>query len=174
MSKNLLYKNIDSLEPINKVLNEASAAIKDSSRTIKTSDIPEVLGAVTGIGIGGAAGFGLLSILGTSGLSAVGITSGLATAGSIVGGGMVAGIGVLAAPAVLLGVGGYALLSSAKKKKLVQAKEALLQEAIRKHDAIIRELKSNLNKTQDRVDYLNSLNLLLQGAIKDLKADLAA
>ncbi|HAQ07195.1 MAG TPA: hypothetical protein DCR24_06615 [Bacillus bacterium] len=174
MPKNLLYKNIEALEPINKVINEAGAAVKDKTRTIKTSDIPEVLGAVAGIGVGGAAGLGLLSMLGMSGLSAVGITTGLATAGSIVGGGMVAGIGVLAAPAVLLGVGGYALLSAAKKKKLVQAKEALLQEAIRKHDAIIRELKSDLNQTQERVEYLNSLNTLLTGAIKDLRADLAA
>ena len=174
MAKQLLYKNMDSLEPLKKVLNEAGAAVKDKTRTIQTSDIPDVLGAVAGVGVGGAAGLGLLSILGMSGLSAAGITSGLAAAGSIVGGGMVAGIGVLAAPAVILGVGGYALLSSAKKKKLVQAKEALLQEAIKKHDAIIRELKNDLNQTQERVEYLNSLNILLTGAIKDLKADLAA
>jgi len=39
----------------------------------------------------------LFSNIGTAGLSAVGITSGLATAGSIIGGGMVAGIFTLAA-----------------------------------------------------------------------------
>ncbi|CEG28753.1 hypothetical protein [Bacillus sp. B-jedd] len=174
MSKKVLYKNIQSLEPINKVLKEASAAVQDRTRTIDTSEIPEVLGAVAGIGVGGAAGLGLLSMLGVSGLSAAGITSGLATAGGIIGGGMVAGIGVLAAPAVILGVGGYSLLASAKKKKLVQAKEALLQEAIKKHDAIIRELQNDLYKTNDRVNYLTSLNTLLSGVIKDLKEDLAA
>ncbi|MDQ1143787.1 hypothetical protein QE429_000614 [Bacillus sp. SORGH_AS 510] len=174
MAKKVLYKNMEALEPIKKILNEAGAAVQDRTRTIETSDIPEVLGAVAGIGVGGAAGLGLLSILGVSGLSAAGITSGLAAAGSIVGGGMVAGIGVLAAPAVILGVGGYALLSASKKKKLVQTKEALLQEAIKKHDAIIRELKNDLNQTQKRAEYLNSLNILLSGVIKDLKADIAA
>ncbi|OBZ09044.1 hypothetical protein A8L34_23140 [Bacillus sp. FJAT-27264] len=168
-----LYKNTEALIPIQKIVTEAGAAVSDKARTIKTSDIPEVLGAVAGIGVGGAAGFGLLTILGVSGLSAAGITSGLATAGAVIGGGMVAGIGVLAAPAVILGVGGYALLSSNKKKRLVQTKEMLLQEALKKHDAIIRELKNNLNQTQERLEYLNTLNILLQGAIKDLKADLA-
>ncbi|MCR2807714.1 hypothetical protein [Paenibacillus soyae] len=169
----LLYKNAEALIPVQKIVLEAGAAVNDKARTIRTSDIPDVLGAVAGIGVGGAAGLGLLSILGVSGLSAAGITSGLAAAGAIVGGGMVAGIGVLAAPAVILGVGGYALLASGKKKKLAQAKEALLQEAIRKHDAIIRQLKNELNASEERITYLNTLNLLLQGAIKDLKADLA-
>lgn len=141
MAKKLLYKNIEALEPIKKILQEASSAVQDKSRTIETSDIPEVLGAVAGIGVGGAAGLGLLSLLGVSGLSAAGITSGLAAAGSIVGGGMVAGIGVLAAPAVILGVGGYALLSASKKKKLLLTKEALLQEAMKKHDASLENLK---------------------------------
>lgn len=168
-----LYKNADALIPVQKIITEAAAAVSDKTRTIKTSDIPDVLGAVAGISVGGAAGLGLLSILGYSGLSAAGITSGLATAGALVGGGMVAGIGVLAAPAVILGVGGYALLASGKKKKLTQTKEALLQEAIKKHDAIIRELKNTLNQTQERMEYLNTLNILLQGAIQDLQADLA-
>ena len=74
-----LYKNTEALEPVQKIIMEAGAAVSDKTRTIKTSDIPEVLGAVAGIGVGGAAGLGLLSILGVSGLSAAGITSGLAT-----------------------------------------------------------------------------------------------
>lgn len=173
MPKNVLYKNKDALIPLQKIIIEAGEAVKDKTRTIKTSDIPDVLGAVAGIGIGGAAGLGLLSILGVSGLSAAGITSGLAVAGGIVGGGMVAGIGILAAPAVLLGIGGYALLTSTKKKRLLQTKESLLQEAIKKHDAIIRELNNDLNQTRERSEYLNTLNILLQGAIKDLRADLS-
>ncbi|MGM0806467.1 MAG: hypothetical protein ACQET8_17130 [Bacillota bacterium] len=173
MAKKALYKNIDALNPIVRVVNEAAVAVEDKKRTISSSDIPEVLGAVVGIGSGGAIGLGLLSILGTSGFSAAGITSGLAAAGSFVGGGMLAGIGVIAAPAAILGVMGYGLLAANKKKKLIQIKEVLLQEAIKKHDAIMIELKNELNQTKERMEYLQSLNILLQGAIKDLKADLA-
>ena len=67
-----------------------------------------------GSGVGAAASFGALYTLGTTGVSAAGITSGLATAGSIVGGGMVAGIAVLAAPVAVLGIGGYAIVKHKK------------------------------------------------------------
>lgn len=49
----------------------------------------------------------VLSAAGTAGLSAVGISTGLATIGAVVGGGMAAGVGVLVAgPVVLVGVAG--------------------------------------------------------------------
>lgn len=69
-----------------------------------------------GSGVGAAASFGALYTLGTTGVSAAGITSGLATAGSIVGGGMVAGIAVLAAPVAVLGIGGYAIVKHKKMR----------------------------------------------------------
>lgn len=84
--------------------------------------ITEGLSTALGAGVGGAASFGALYGLGSVvGLSAPGITSGLAAAGSIVGGGMVAGIGVLAAPVVLLGIGGYTLAKRKKNAKLAVA-----------------------------------------------------
>ncbi|MEW4264504.1 hypothetical protein Q0N30_12490 [Priestia megaterium] len=172
MTKKFLYKDKASLNPIINILNEAGLALHIKSRTINDSAIPEVLGAVTGATTGAAAGLGLLSMLGVSGFSAAGITSGLATAGTLVGGGMVAGIGVLAAPALVLGVVGYGVVSNDKKRKLIKTKEALLQDAIKKHDAIIKELQNNLKQSEERAYYLNSLNILLQGIIKDLKADL--
>lgn len=82
----------------------------------------EGLGAALGAGMGGAGAFGALFLAGTTGLSAAGITSGLAAAGALVGGGMVAGIGVLAAPVAILGVAGYAL---AKKRKSAKHAAAL-------------------------------------------------
>lgn len=173
MAKEKIYKNIEALTPVIRVIDEASKAVQNKSRSFKTSDIPDVFGAFAGAGVGGGIGFGLLSTLGVSGMSAAGITSGLATAGSIVGGGMAAGVSVLAAPAVVLGVGGYALLSKYKRNKLKQTKEALLQEAIIKQNAIIEELKKNLESTNERTEYLKSLNIILQSAINDLKADLA-
>lgn len=82
----------------------------------------EGLGAALGAGVGGAGAFGALFLAGTTGLSAAGITSGLAAAGALVGGGMVAGIGVLAAPVAVLGIAGYAI---AKKRKSAKHAAAL-------------------------------------------------
>ena len=41
-----------------------------------------------------------------------------------------------------------------------------------KHEAIIRALKEEADATKERLDYLQSLNILLRQAIKDLKFDL--
>lgn len=174
MSKTEIYKNIDSLAPVHKVLNEAGQALKDKSRTIETSDIPEILGPIAGGTAGIGAGLMLVSAAGSvAGLSAAGITSGLAALGGVVGGGMVAGIFVAAAPMAILGGGAYALISHHNKMKLIQEKEVLLQEVVRKHDRIIRELKNTVNKSEERIQYLTSLNIVLRQVIKDLESDLA-
>lgn len=174
--ENVIYKNIDSLNPIEKLIDEASAAVTDPSRHASDdSQINEALVAAGGIGAGGAIGFAGLYFGGSVvGLSAAGITSGLAAAGSLVGGGMTAGIAVLAAPAVILGIGGYALISRRNKKKLLEKKELLLQEVQRKHNAIIAELEKTSSENKERIDYLTRLNTLLQAAIHDIKNDLAA
>ena len=131
-----------------------------------------MLAGALGAGIGGAGSFALLYGLGTVGLSAAGITSGLATAGAVVGGGMVAGVFVLAAPVAILAAGGVGIASHLKKKQLKQEKERLYKEAVTKHNAIIKALKAEVDASKERTDYLNSLNILLQQAIKDLKYDL--
>lgn len=69
--------------------------------------------------------------MGTVGLSAPGITSGLAVAGSVVGGGMVAGVFVLAAPIAALAAGGVGLAAHLKNKQLRQEKERLYKEALK-------------------------------------------
>ena len=172
MKKGVIYKNIESLQPIVSIVNEASNAINDKARTIKESAIPEVLTGALGAGIGSVVSFTALYGLGTVGLSAVGITSGLATAGSIIGGGMVAGMFVLAAPIAGLAAGGVGIASYIKSKQLKQEKELLYEEALKKHQAIIQALKSETDADQKRLDYLQSLNILLTQAIKDLRKDL--
>lgn len=167
------FKSIDSLKMVENVINEAGEALKDKSRLIIDSPIPEVLGAALGAGIGGGVSFAALYTLGTVGLSAAGITSGLAAAGAAVGGGMTAGVFVLAAPVAILAVGGYAVFNHAKNKKLKQEKEQLYQEALRKHDAILKRLHEENEASKERIDYLNSLVILLSRAINDLKEDLA-
>lgn len=170
--KNMIYKNIESLQPIVNVVNEAANAINDKTRTISESTIPEVLTGALGAGIGGVVSFTALYGLGTVGLSAAGITSGLATAGGIVGGGMTAGIFVLAAPIAGLAATGVGVATHLKNKQLKQEKERLYQEALRKHQAIIQSLKEETDADQKRLDYLQSLNIMLTKAIEDLRKDL--
>jgi len=98
MSKELVFQSVESLQQVVNVINEAAAALNDKTRTIRESPILEGLAGALGAGIGGIGSFAALYGLGTVGLSAVGITSGLATIGSVVGGGMVAGVFVMAAP----------------------------------------------------------------------------
>ena len=168
----MIYKNIESLQPIVNVVNEAANAINDKTRTISESAIPEVLAGALGSGIGGIVSFTALYGLGTVGLSAAGITSGLAAAGGIIGGGMVAGIFVLAAPIAGLAATGVGIATHLKNKQLKQEKERLYQEVLRKHQAIIQSLKEETNADQKRLDYLQSLNIMLTKAITDLRKDL--
>ena len=170
--KDMVFQSVDSLQQVVNVVNEAAAAVNDKSRTIRESAIPEVLSGALGAGIGGLGSFIALYGLGTVGLSAAGITSGLAAAGGIIGGGMVAGVFVLASPVAVLAAGGVYLAAHIKNKQLRQEKERLYTEALKKHEAIIKALKEETDANKERIDYLNSLNILLTQAIKDLKKDL--
>ncbi|MEB3029438.1 hypothetical protein VJI72_06470 [Parvimonas micra] len=170
--KDMVFKNVESLQQVINVINEAATASNDKKRTIAESSIPEILTGALGAGIGGVGSFIALYGLGITGLSAAGITSGLAVAGSIIGGGMVSGIFVLATPAVILAAGGVGVASHLKNKQLRQEKERIYKEALAKHQAIIKLLEEEKDATQDRLNYLQSLNIMLQQAIKDLGKDL--
>ena len=171
--KNMNFQSVESLQSIVNVVNEAAAAVNDKKRTIRESAIPEVLAGALGAAIGGVGSFAALYGLGSvEGLSAAGITSGLAAAGGIVGGGMVAGIFVLAAPVAVLGGVGVGVASHLKNKQLRQEKERLYQEALSKHDSIIKALKEEADADKERIKYLQSLNILLQRAVTDLQKDL--
>ena len=171
--KEMKFQSVEALQQVVNVVNEAAAAVSDKSRTIRESAIPEVLMGALGAGIGGVGSFAALYGLGSVvGLSAAGITSGLAAAGSLVSGGMVAGVFVLAAPVAILAAGGVGLASHLKNKQLRQEKERLYKEALAKHQAIIKALKDEAEADKERLDYLQSLNILLSRAIDDLKADL--
>ncbi|MGX8701786.1 hypothetical protein [Caproiciproducens sp.] len=166
------FKSLDALQSVVNVVNEAGEAVKVKNRTIANSAIPDVLAGALGAGIGGVVSFAALYGLGTVGLSAAGITSGLAAAGAVAGGGMVAGVFVLATPIAVLAAGGVGIAAAIKRKQLRQEKERLLKAAVEKHHAIVETLKNEVDTTKERADYLNSLNILLQQAIKDLQADL--
>jgi len=170
--KEMVFQSVESLQQVVNVVNEAASALNDKDRTIRESAIPEVLAGALGAGIGGVGSFAALYGLGTVGLSAAGISSGLAAAGAVVGGGMAAGVFVLAAPVAALAAGGVGVASHLKNKQLRQEKERLYKEALRKHEAIIKALKEEADADKERLDYLQSLNILLTQAIKDLNKDL--
>lgn len=177
--KNMNFQSVESLQQVVNVINEASQALNETGRTIRESAIPEVLTGALGAGAGGAVSFAALYGLGTVGLGAAGITSGLATAGAgaaaVLGGAvspMVAGVFVLAAPVAGLAALGVGTAAHLKNKQLRQEKERLYKEALRKHEAIIRKLKAEASASKERQDYLQSLNVLLQRAVEDLRHDL--
>ena len=109
--------------------------------------VTEGMATALGSGVGAAGSLAALYGLGVTGLSAAGITSGLAAAGSIVGGGMVAGIGVLAAPIALLGIGAYAIAKKRKNAKLAAA----LGAAIRKLYDIQARLMQNAEYFKEEI-----------------------
>ena len=167
------FQSQDALKTVQSVIDEADAALQDKSRRIKDSPIGEAIAGAVGVGAGAGIGFAVLYLGGSVvGLSAAGITSGLAAAGSIIGGGMVAGIAVLAAPAVILGGTAMGVTSHIKNKRLRESKELLYKNAIAKQTAVLKALKEERDADKERIEYLNGLNILLQEAIKDLKHDL--
>ena len=177
--KEMNFQSVDSLQQVVNVVNEAAQALNDKKRTIKESAIPEVLAGTLGAGAGTLISFAALYGLGTVGLSGVGIMTGLATAGGAASaalGGVVsasvAGIFVLALPVAGLAAGGVGIASHLKRKQLKQEKERLYKEAVKKHQAIINALKQETTENKERLDYLQSLNILLRQAVRDLKQDL--
>lgn len=173
--KEMKFQSVEALQQVVNVVNEAAIAVNDKSRTIRESAISEVLMGALGAGIGGISSFVALYGMGSVvGLSAAGITSGLAAVGGLVGGGMVAGVFALAAPVAVLAAGGVGVASHLKNKQLHQEKERLYKEALAKHHAIINSLKEEADADKERLDYLQSLNILLSRVIDDLKADLGA
>lgn len=189
MAKKINFKNSESLDLVKKLLEEAELTLNDGTRT--TSDVSGELGIImdkilkseafgvgaagAGLAVGGIAGVGLLSAMGSvAGLSAAGITSGLAAAGALVGGGMVAGIGVLAAPAVVLGGGAYAIANKAKQKKLIQEKEMLIQRIMVAHDRMMLKLEREKDASIERLNHLQLIMEMLMGAKRDMEFDLNA
>lgn len=170
--KNLRFGTLEALQPVINILNDAALALNDKTRTLQQSPLSEVITGVMGAGVGGVASFGALYALGTVGLSAAGITSGLAAAGALVGGGMVAGIFVLAAPIAILAGTGVALAAKKKAAMLKKEKERLLQEALKKHQALIGALKSESDADKERLEYLKGLLMTLKVIIRDLGLDL--
>ncbi|HFI0131296.1 TPA: ADP-ribosylglycohydrolase family protein [Streptococcus suis] len=172
VNKKMHFDSMESLEGVVHIVNEAGLSTLDPNRVMDDSPLKEVLAMGLGAGLGGAVSYGALYALGTAGLSAAGITSGLAAAGALIGGGMVAGFFVLAAPVAILAGGGLAIANILNQQHLQQEKKRLYKAALQKHQAIIEALKTENQENKERIDYLTSLNILLQKVIEELKEDL--
>lgn len=167
------FQSQDALKTVVAVIDDADMALNDKSRRLKDTPLNEALAGAAGAGVGAGIGFASLYLGGSvTGLSAAGITSALAAAGHLVGGSMAAGVFVIAAPVVILGTAGVAIVSHIKQKQLKSAKELVYENAIQKQTAIIKALKEERKADKERIKYLNGLNILLQAAIKDLQHDL--
>ena len=90
---------------LHKVVKEMFTMAKESETK---SDLAGGIGAVAGAGAGIGTSIAAISAGGTvAGTSAAGITSGLAAMGSLIGGGMLAGVFVAAVPVLAGGFIGY-------------------------------------------------------------------
>jgi hypothetical protein len=160
--------------------DEVEQMVPDSIETMKTQatqdvrDILQVLekthpriseGMATAVGAGtGAAGsIAALSSLGTvAGLSSAGVTTGLAAAGGLVGGGMLVGIGVLAAPVAALGMFGYTLATKQKKIKKAAALGLAVkgicdvQSRLIEHEQHFKEELAYINTTLETLTHIKS------------------
>lgn len=177
MKKTEQYPTFDSLDEIQQVLNEASRALHTPTSTIKGSPINKALAGAIGGGAGAGIGAGAIGLAG----GGAGLAGGAAAGGPAccfaaeavgLGAGAIAAIVVI--PAMLIGGGVIAWVKWRNKKRLIQAKVRLLQEAIRKRDAIIAELSNEVQKAKDHIEHLRAINALLQEKIGGLTEDLQA
>jgi hypothetical protein len=168
-----VYRTAEALVPVRKVLEDTARALAERSRRSLNLRLPPAVGAAAGTVAGGAAGFAGMTVGAASGASgAAAMTSGLAAAGSLIGGGMLAGMAVIAAPAVVLGVAGYAAVANHNHKKLVVQKQAILQEALRKQAAVQERLRADLDSREADVAHLQALSARLAEIIENLRGDL--
>lgn len=120
--------------------------------------ITEGLAACVGSTLGTAGSLTALYFLGTTGFSAVGISSGLATAGGIVAAGMLGGIVILTIPAALAGVAFYAIAKKRKNTKMA----ASLGLAIKKLYEIQERLMQNAEFFKEEIAEIKAMIAFLQ------------
>ena len=148
---------------LERIRKEARLEFNNALEELK-ADYPQVVeGAAAAVGsaLGAGASFAALYFGGTVGLSAVGITTGLATAGSIVGGGMLAGVGVLAAPVAVTGIVAYALVKRRRNARLAAALRTVIQKLYRIQERLVAnaeyfrdelaEIKAYIDQFQQKI-----------------------
>ena len=183
MGKTENFPTLASLDAVKQVIAEADKALHTPTSTIKGKDINKTLAGAIGGGVGAGVGVGVAEAVG-GGAGAAGAGIGLIERGLVesVGSGIgvagAAGLGagtiaaIIAVPVILLGGGAVAWVIWRNNNKKKQGKEKLLQDAIRKLDAINRELSHKVDMAEARIKSLTAINVRLIGCIKLLQQDL--
>lgn len=129
-------------------LKRAEAEIAEFDKMLDQESNFEVKGAISelsggAVGAAGGVGGGLAAVyfMGTVGFSGAGIVSGLAAIGALVGGGMLAGIAVVATVPVILGGGGAAAVRYYRSKQFKEARKKLRAHAVARRDFLERLIK---------------------------------
>lgn len=177
MNKRANYETFASLDEVKQVINEANRALHTPTSTIKGSPINKALAGAIGGGAGAGIGIGAAGLAGggagLAGGAAAGVPAfGFAAGAAGLGAGAIAAI--VAIPVVVIGGGAFFWAKWRNKKRLIQEKVRLLQEAIRKRDAIIEELSNDVQKAKAHIEHLVAINTLLQKTIGGLTEDLQA
>ena len=156
VGKNTTEEGTMSPATIESMKTQASQDVREVLQTLEKTHtgITEGVAASVGAGAGAVGSIAALSTLGTvAGLSAAGVTTGLTAAGGLIGGGMLVGIGVLAAPVAALGMAGYSLATIRKKTKKTAAlglavkKICDVQSRLIQHEDQFREELAQINTT---------------------------
>lgn len=144
---------------------QATQDVRNILQTLEKnhSGIREGVATAVGAGTGAAGSIAALSSLGTvAGLSSAGVTSGLAAAGGLVGGGMLVGIGVLAAPVAALGMFGYSLATKQRKIKKAAALGLAVkglcdvQSRLIEHEQYFTEELAYINTTLETLSHIKA------------------
>lgn len=178
MNKTMNYETFASLDEVKQVINEANRALHTPTSTIKGSPINKALAGVIGGGAGAGIGIGAAGLAGGGAGLAGGAAAGVPAFCFVEAGAAGLGAGAIAAivaiPVVVIGGGAFFWAKWRNKKRLIQEKVRLLQEAIRKRDAIIEELSNDVRKAKAHIEHLVAINTLLQKTIGGLTEDLQA
>ena len=173
MAKKKNFKNIKDLENVVGLLNEVEEALKDVSKTFFNSKFfnspaPEFIAGLGGFGVGAAAAAAFKA----------------AAAGSVGGGAILkalAALGLGSAKVGLFTVGGIiaipvgiavAFMALFKRNKFKKEKLRLYQLAIQRHNTLIQELNDKANVSENRIEYLQTLIVLLKKTIVAFQEDL--
>ena len=150
-------------EEVQRMRDKAHKDISAVSKELADEYPDAVAAAASAVGasLGGAASYTALYFGGVTGLSAAGLTSGLAFAGALVGGGMLAGTFVLAAPVAVLGIAGYAIARNRKNAR----QAAALRRAIEKLYEIQERLIAN-------AEYFRKEFAVIKTMVKEYKSKL--
>lgn len=128
----------------------------------------EVGAVFAGGGLGLVGSIAALYGLGTVGLSAVGITTGLAAAGAFLGGGMLAGIIVLGLPVFAFAFAGWAGAAALKKERVRRLQAEVLTRALLEQREVRARLEAQPPPDPDAAAALGAQDRVLDSIIRGL------